>query len=121
MKLLLLKYLPVLSLVLVLITIAILSLLPPESGLELKKDKMGHLIAYLTLSANAQFFSRNKADMVIILLFVCAYGGLLEILQGLVPGRQPSNWDMLANCSGAMLGLILHLIISKKLKKLFLP
>jgi VanZ family protein len=116
---LLFKYLPVISLMFVLVTITVLSLLPPESGFELKKDKLGHLIAYLTLSANAQFFSRNKTDMLFILLFVCSYGGVLEILQGLVPDRQPSWMDMVANSSGALMGLIVHLFIGQKLKKFF--
>jgi len=116
----LLKYLPIISLIFVLVTIAVLSLLPPESGLELKKDKLGHLIAYLTLSANAQFFSRNKKDMLFVFIGVCTYGGVLEMLQGFVPGRQPSWMDMAANTSGAFLGLILHLMIGNTLKKLFM-
>jgi VanZ family protein len=44
---------------------------------------------------------------------------VLEILQGLVPDRQPSWMDMVANSSGALMGLIVHLFIGQKLKKFF--
>ena len=111
------KYLPVVSLVTVIVAITILSLLPPETGLEIKKDKLGHFIAYFVLSANALFFAKNGRAILFIFLAVFGYGGFLEFLQGFVPGRQPSTWDMLANSTGALIGVAFHLTIGKRLKK----
>jgi VanZ family protein len=115
----LLKYIPVVSLVVMVITIGILSLLPPESGFELKKDKLGHFLAYASLAANALYFSREHRSLITIFFSVICYGGLLELLQQLIPGREPSGLDLLANTSGAILGTGFHLLFGKQLKKLF--
>lgn len=113
----LIKIAPIITLVGVALAIGILSLIPPESGFELKKDKLGHLLAYLALSANSLYFSRNLRDVLLILLFVIFYGALLEILQGMIPGREPSMLDMVANSSGVVLGVGVHKLFGLKLKK----
>lgn len=112
------RYLPVVSLVTVMVAITTLSLLPPETGLEIKKDKLGHFIAYFVLSANALFFAKNGRAILVIFLAVCGYGGFIEFLQGFVPGRQPSGWDMLANSTGALIGIAFHLTLGYRLKKM---
>ncbi len=114
-----LKYVPIISLAAVVITIGILSLLPPESGFELKKDKLGHFLAYATLAANALHFSKDRRSLLTILFSVICYGGLLELLQQVIPGREPSGLDLLANTSGAIIGTGFHLLFGKQLKKVF--
>jgi VanZ family protein len=108
---------PMISLILVILTIGILSLLPPESGFELKKDKLGHFLAYLALSVNAMYFVVGWRHLVITVILVLGYGGVLEILQGFVPGRDSSILDMVANSYGAFVGIGIHLLVGKRLKK----
>ena len=110
---------PTITLISIIITIGILSLLPPESGFELKKDKLGHFLAYAALSANTLYFNRGKKSFIILLLSVWGYGLLLEMLQSLIPGRETSFFDLLANISGSLIGVIVHFIFTKKLKKIF--
>lgn len=113
----LIKIIPITTLIGIAVTIGILSLLPPESGFELKKDKLWHLLSYLALSANTLYFSRNFRDVLLLLSIVIFYGILLEYLQSLIPGREPSWIDIIANSAGALIGLGIHKTLGLKLKK----
>lgn len=97
----------VLSLILVILGITILSLLPPRSGIEIPgNDKVGHFIAYAVLTINAGLLLDRKKWLV--MLFVCAlYGLLLEYLQGFVPGRSVTIYDVYANTLGVLIGWLI--------------
>lgn len=73
---------------------------PMDSGID-QGDKVGHLLAYLSLMAWwGQLDTRTNRLLLLFLLM----GMALEGLQGLTPQREPSLLDMLANASGALLG-----------------
>ncbi|MEW6677543.1 MAG: VanZ family protein [Pseudomonadota bacterium] len=73
---------------------------PPDTGIR-SGDKLGHLLAYLSLMAWwGQLSSRHGRLLVVFI----AMGALLEGLQSLTPVRQPGLLDMAANASGALLG-----------------
>jgi VanZ family protein len=113
-----LNRLPIFTLTCVTFTIGILSLLPTESGFQLKEDKLGHLFAYMALSANSLYFSRTRRNLVLFSILVILYGTLLECLQGLIPGREPSFLDIIANSTGVVLGVGIHALIGSKLKNI---
>jgi VanZ family protein len=73
---------------------------PVETGMP-QGDKVGHLLAYLSLMAWwGQLDPRRNRLLLIFVLM----GLALEGLQGLTPQREPSLLDMLANATGAVLG-----------------
>jgi len=64
-------------------------------------DKLGHLLAYFSLMAWWGQLDPRRGRLLGLFLLL---GLLLECLQGLIPERQPSSLDMLANAAGAGLG-----------------
>ena len=100
--------------IILIIAITVLSLLPPKSGLELgKSDKLNHFLAYAILSLNFGFISSNIRSYFIGIPFLIAYGLLIEFFQGLVPGRDPSFYDALANSVGIFLGFFIFRLCSR--------
>lgn len=95
------------SFIIIAVAIAILSLLPPKSALNLgSKDKISHFIAYFTLSINAFLAWRISIKSIWLILVLISYGLLLEFLQGFVPGRDSSWMDALANSAGVLIGAL---------------
>ena len=82
--------------------VGVVSLMPqealPETGVS---DKLEHFAAYAVLGlVGFLAFFRNARQVLFSLMI---YGATLEVLQGFVPGRQPSVADALANASGVVL------------------
>jgi VanZ family protein len=103
------------SLILVFIGIAILSLLPPKSIEKIgEHDKINHFIAYAVLSLNVGLFVKKLKSYLFYLPLLIGYGLLLEYFQGFVPGRQPSWLDVLANSIGVGIGFMLYFLSSPK-------
>lgn len=94
------------SLIVLFIVIAYLSLKRPDGAVNIQvNDKIGHLLAYFTLSCNlGLLFSRNRIWAAGIIAFL--YSCLLEYLQGFVPGRSVDGYDLIANGSGVFIGMI---------------
>ncbi|HEX7048275.1 MAG TPA: VanZ family protein [Gammaproteobacteria bacterium] len=78
-----------------------LSLAPPGDGPALLPDKLVHFTTYFLLAS--WFVSLVTRRRGIALAGVILLGGVLEILQGMTPARQPEWLDFLANTSGATL------------------
>lgn len=95
------------SLILVISGIIYLSLTPPSGGVEIKiNDKIGHLIAYSVLTINAGLLvPRHKWVFAGLCSFLLSC--ILEYLQGFVPGRTVDWKDLIANLSGAVIGLVI--------------
>ncbi|MEY4991845.1 MAG: hypothetical protein RI948_718 [Bacteroidota bacterium] len=72
-------------------------------------DKIGHFIAYATLSVNALLVWRQRTPKfkIGLALTLFGYGLLMEFLQGFVPGREVSAFDLLANSIGVGIGYLL--------------
>ena len=97
------------SAILLFVVISTLSLLPPESGVELpSNDKLSHFLAYSAFSLNVALLVFKRSHLILAYLFVFMYSILIEYLQGFVPGREPSGLDLIANLSGITLGAIIH-------------
>jgi VanZ family protein len=88
------------------IILFVLSSIPSEEipvGLPLHADKIAHAIAYAIL---ALLFCRASGDpargtLVLIAVLCATYGILNELQQSLIPGRECSGWDAVANSVGA--------------------
>ncbi len=96
------------SFILVIVGITILSLIPPISKINLNEtDKIGHFFAYAVLTLNGLMIQKYKSKKIWMILAFIIYGGLMEFLQGFVPGREVSIWDIVANTSGVLIGFAL--------------
>ena len=101
----------ILSFSCVFLGIGILSLLPPNSGIELgEHDKWNHFIAYLILAFNWCLIKNSRGIFFFGILICICYGLSLEYLQGFVPGRVPSWLDALANAGGVLIGFLIYSI-----------
>jgi VanZ family protein len=102
------------SALVVFLVITLLSLSPPESGIEIPgNDKVGHFLAYFAFSFNLCLLARRNVHLVWIFPMIIGYGILIEFLQGLIPGRMPSGLDVLANSTGVLVGSTLYFLVNK--------
>jgi VanZ family protein len=98
--------------------IGVLSLIPPESGVELgDHDKWNHFIAYSILALNWTFLKTNQKVFWLGLGACFIYGLLLEFLQGFIPGRESSLMDVLANTGGIVIGSAIGHIVKSSSRK----
>jgi VanZ family protein len=105
-----------------LVVIALLSLLPsydiPDIRLFPGADKLVHMCMYLGLSVLACWsydISHHRMKFMYLLLAgVFMYGVLMEILQRTMHnGRSFDFKDMIANLTGAILGLLIYKFLDK--------
>lgn len=106
------------SLVLIVLGIAYLSLTPKET-LTIGNDKISHFIAYgaLMLNIGLLYFER-RAAFVIGVALALSYGALIELAQHFVPGRFMSLYDLFANAGGVLTGVLLTWISYRPIRKL---
>ena len=106
------------SLLLVLLVIAYMSLTPTVS-ISIGNDKVGHLLAYTALMTNVGLLTL-KRKFLFRLGIGCSfiYGVLMEIGQCFVPGRTFSIYDILANAGGVIIGLIFTVLFGSSILKL---
>jgi VanZ family protein len=106
------------SLVIVIIGIAYLSLTPSETII-VGNDKISHFIAYAVLMFNAGLITyKIKKSFYLSIILCLIYGALIEAGQHFVPGRFMSGYDMVANASGVMIGVVLTIILFKPVIRL---
>ena len=89
--------------------IAILSWLPGDARphTALPSGDLEHLLAYFVLGALTAGLIKNAANPYRLASFVAAYGGVMELGQLLVPGRNASFENFGASAVGAVAGVIL--------------
>ncbi|MBI1836928.1 MAG: VanZ family protein [Flavobacteriia bacterium] len=104
----------------ILIVITYYSLrLPSDESLP-TNDKVGHFLAYASLSFNLLLLCKNGIQTIYALLFSISYGLFMEFCQGFIPSRDPSLYDMIANSTGVLIGFILMKLIGGKIKLIFI-
>ncbi|MEO8152344.1 MAG: VanZ family protein [Rhizobacter sp.] len=79
----------------------------PPKTLSLGWDKANHAAAFAALTLAGCFgFQGSRRVVLAVLLALLAFGGLIEILQAYVPGRD-SDWaDLLADTVGIVCGVV---------------
>jgi VanZ family protein len=86
--------------------IAVLSLSPVlPTAASLVSDKIEHFAAYALLSLLAILGWRHVVPAWHLALAAAVFGLLMEFLQAFAPGRSPEWLDLLANSTGAVIGL----------------
>ncbi len=97
-----------LLLALLLCAIAWLALTPkPPPAADLGWDKLNHACAFAALAAAGRFSAASSRVRAGVLLGLLAYGGLIELAQTQVPGRDGEWADLLADAVGLALGAVL--------------
>ena len=70
-------------------------------------DKISHFIAYAAISmAGVMGFARSVRSVILVFVFAILFGGLMELLQGMVDERQRDAYDFGANSLGALAGIV---------------
>lgn len=102
-------------LVLLLCAVSYLALTPtPPSSVSHQWDKLNHAGAFAALTLSGLLgLCPHRAGSWRVLLPLLGFGGLIEILQSLVPGRAPEWHDLLADLVGLCLGALLALIATR--------
>lgn len=107
------------SFYLLLAIVTYLSLRARISGIDIQvNDKIGHALAYFALTVNGGLaFGKKRYIHLAVGLFL--FGLIIELLQGLVPGRTSSSLDLLANSTGIVIGLAILFIFGKSILNQF--
>lgn len=94
------------ALILASITVALLPA-PPGMGRIAFGDKIAHAVAFALLMLwYAQIYAGHR-DRVRCASGLAAVGFAIELLQSLVPYRSADGWDLVADCVGVAIGLLL--------------
>jgi len=91
---------------LLLLLVAVLSLLP-VSGTGVN-DKLAHLVTYFILGSWFALLADNRYLLAWTFAGLVAYGGMIELLQGMTSYRDGEWGDLVANSSGVALGVLLY-------------
>jgi len=84
-----------------------LSLMPQPPGVfELASDKLWHALAYLVLYLSCQIAYHGQIRQSIRFTLLLGFSLLLEILQDVLPYREFSLLDLVANAAGLFLGMV---------------
>jgi VanZ family protein len=84
--------------------VAVMSLRPGGDVTVDPLDKVMHLLVYYIFAVLGYRALANKTYYLYMCLGIIAYGGLMELGQSRVPGRDMSGYDLLANALGVVLG-----------------
>ena len=103
------------TIIITLLIITYYSLQIPSKLTVPTNDKVGHFLAYSTLSFQVFLLCNTLKQRIIGILLIISYGILMEFIQGFVPGREPSFYDMIANSSGTFFSLGVVYLFQKQI------
>ncbi len=105
-------------LALLLLFVSLMALMPkPPAAASSGWDKLDHVAAFAALAAVSLQWrllgaaGRLPPTLAVLGLALLAYGGLIELLQTLVPGRHGDWADLAADGVGVVLGLAVRLAL----------
>lgn len=98
-----------LLLLVLIVAVLVLALIPsPTKGTSLGWDKLNHAVAFAALTVSGCLgFPGSRRTVLALLLALLAFGGLIEVLQYFVPGRDSEWADLLADAVGLGCGAVL--------------
>ena len=98
--------------VIVILVICLLAFSKPSSNIpEFGYDKFNHLIAFVTLALLFDYSFPNRT--ITLFLTLLGFGIFIEFIQGMIPGRTTSHWDIVADLIGITSYLILQPLRAK--------
>lgn len=85
----------------------------PPSSLDTGWDKMNHVLAFAgpALAGLLGRAGRGVRSAVLLLAGLLAWGGVLELLQTLVPPRQGDVADLVADAIGLAIGALIYRLL----------
>lgn len=98
------------------IAVCYLALTPhPPKKMSLGWDKLNHTTAFATLMVCAclGFARRRSVPWLATALSLLAFGGLIELVQAFIPGREADTFDLLADALGMAIGGLIVLATRK--------
>ena len=100
-------------LVLLLIVVSWFALVPvPPRAFTTGWDKLNHASAFAALALSARLaFPGGRRAASIVVAALLAYGGLIEIVQLFVPGRESEWADLLGDAVGVAIGMGLAAVL----------
>lgn len=98
-------------------SVAVLSLLPGSyvPAFEAEYDKVEHMLAYAFLALITVVATQRRFSWLAVCLSIVMFGGVLELGQFFVPGREVALGDFAANIFGAVIGASLSWRFSDEL------
>ncbi len=98
------RWLPAVLWAVVILTVSSLPHFGLPGGIFKGCDKIAHFIEYAILGRMLRYWSRRRQPQ-----FIAGGVGLAavdELHQGLIPGRQVSEWDFMADLAGLIVGYL---------------
>ena len=89
------------------VIVALASLQPGGNAVIGPYDKLAHFLTYGLFALLAYRLETPVGRYWFLCIGIVMYGGLLELAQSFVPGREMSALDLLANTGGVLLGALL--------------
>jgi len=85
--------------IIVVSTICLLAFGTPSTNIpELSYDKLNHLIAFATLALLFDYSFPGRT--ITLFMTLLGFGIFIEFIQGMIPGRTTSHWDIVADLIG---------------------
>ncbi|QUM75327.1 VanZ family protein [Moritella sp. 24] len=95
-----------LLLFMVIVAICLLAFAKPSSDIpSLGNDKLNHALAFVTLALLFDYSFPNRT--ITLFMTLLGFGIFIELIQGMIPGRDTSHWDIVAD----LIGITSYLII----------
>lgn len=89
----------------------------PPPALSTGWDKLNHVAAFTALALAGRLGFRNgRAAAMVVAAALLAYGGLIELVQLFVPGRQGEWADLLGDAVGVLVGLSIATALLRTLR-----
>jgi VanZ family protein len=101
----------VITWVFIIIVTAALAVTPDVIEIRNDEDKMLHITVFCLLTLFPIYFLSRLRHMIITILTLALFGMMIEWVQALVPGRESSYDDMLANLGGIMIGVLVGYLL----------
>ena len=106
------------------VTVILLSLIPNEAMPSLAiSDALAHMTAYGVLAFVGGIARRHARSLVMLATVLFLLGASLEFFQGLLPDRDASGYELLANMVGIAVGCLVAISINAALnrRRILLP
>ena len=107
-----------------LLAVIILSVIPAEVFPNLwLPDILGHMAAYAALALAGGIACRSARSLFMLAAGLALLGASLELVQALLPTRDASGYELLANIVGIALGLaaasLTNMLISRRSSRIY--
>ena len=107
-----------------LLAVILLSVIPAEAFPRFGKPEiLGHMAAYAALALAGGIACRSARSLFMLAAGLALLGAGLELVQALLPTRDASGYELLANIVGIALGLVaaslINMFISRRSRRVY--